>query len=182
VGQYTELLHKFKNTYYSVTRAFCTIFNKLAMQPCDREWIKVFTTWINSVNNPLQLKLWKVKEKCSSCAWFQALATTYMRSSSFQDVRQCWLVVSHWYFEQAYQSHLQGSSFEFVLCSFIHGITHPKERKVVVNSYYASAWRNSCGQSETGDHLTLLWQKRRQRHILSQPPFKDCSQENFLKV
>lgn len=129
LGQYTELLHKFKNICYSVTRAFCTIFNKLAMQPCDREWIMVFTIWINSVNNPLELKLWQVNENWSSQAWFRALAAMYMRPSFFQDVMQCWLVVSYWYFERAYQSHLQWSSFEFVVCSFIHGIMHPKERK-----------------------------------------------------
>jgi len=86
VEQYTELLHKFKNTYYSVTMAFYTIFNKLAMQPCDREWIMVFTISINNVNNPLQLKLWKVKENWSSHACFQALAAMY---SFFWDVAQC---------------------------------------------------------------------------------------------
>jgi len=59
VRQYKELLHKFNNTHYLVTRAFCTIFNKLAMQPCDKEWKMVFTISINSVNNPLQLSYGK---------------------------------------------------------------------------------------------------------------------------
>jgi len=132
--EYTGAVHtavpQIQEYLLSVTRAFCTIFNKLAMQPCHREWIMLFTIWINSINNPLQLKLWKVNENWSSRAWFQALAATYMRPSFFWDVTQCWLVVMYWYFETAYQSHLQGSSFKFVVCSFIHDITHPKERKV----------------------------------------------------
>jgi len=131
LGQYTELLSKLKNIYYSVTKGLLHNIQQTSNAALwHREWIMVFTIWINSMNNPLQFKLWKVNENWSSRAWFQALAAKYMRPSFFQDVTQCWLVVRYWYFESAYQSHLQGSSFKFAVNSFIHGIMHPKEREI----------------------------------------------------